>query len=373
MGWDIPQLLNHQPIKKPPYRLLTIGFFLSILLSFLLTVVFYRGSDYLLFIFFTFIIPVFLWFIAFAYYLYSNISQHAYNDEITKVNQESTKRWQYWSKQQIPIFGSHVICPEKNVIPILTGNVEQIPLYPEKARPLFNLMSSKQPYWFLDEVMENLEQQCPHYRKYLTHIYIPKELMEDDGLLDAIFERWDLRVEPIMDYSVWITKLYEDIENIELSLILTCQYSDKIYHKHSKFISATLIGANSLIETKKLQEKSWLGRLMVSDSELSSDLNQLFIYTQLPVQNIKDIWISGLDKQNRLELAIEINKLGIAKEYEQLQHDIDLTFAKPTKLTNYFALGMANACINALFRDQLIIIQYENKVYLQLVTFKHLT
>lgn len=373
MGWPVPQLLSLQPIKKPSYLLWAISLVLLILSGFILTVFIYPDADQLLFWFFAIVLPLFLWLFAIAYSLVKNISDNAGNDEITKVNQESIHFWQEWSKQQIPIFGSYVISAEQNGIKALTSNDENIPLYPEKARPLFNVTSSTQPYWFLDEVMQNLEQQCPQYRKYLTHIYLPKEFMDDDELLDAIFKHWDLRAEPIMDYATWISMLYETPDNIELSLILVCQYSDIIYHKHSKFISAMLIGTDSLINTRKLKAKSWLGRLMVSDNDLAADLNQLFSYTQIPVQSVNDIWISGLDKKNRVALAIEIDKLSLRKDNEQLLHDIDLTFAKPTKFTHYFALGMATACINTYFRDQLIIIQYENNVYLQLVTFQQLT
>lgn len=373
MGWPVPQLLSLQPIKKPSYLLWAISLVLLILSGFILTVFIYPDADQLLFWFFAIVLPLFLWLFAIAYSLVKNISDNAGNDEITKVNQESIHFWQEWSKQQIPIFGSYVISAEQNGIKALTSNDENIPLYPEKARPLFNVTSSTQPYWFLDEVMKNLEQQCPQYRKYLTHIYLPKEFMDDDELLDAIFKHWDLRAEPIMDYATWISMLCETPDNIELSLILVCQYSDIIYHKHSKFISAMLIGADSLINTRKLKAKSWLGRLMVSENDLTADLNQLFSYTQIPVQSVNDIWISGLDKKNRVALAIEIDKLSLRKDNEQLLHDIDLTFAKPTKFTHYFALGMATACIDTYFRDQLIIIQYENNVYLQLVTFQQLT
>lgn len=373
MGWPVAQLLSLQPIKKPSYLLWGISLLVLLLIGFILTVFFYQESDQLLFWFCAIVLPLFLWLFAIAYCLIKNIADHAGNDEITKVNQEAIHFWQEWSKQQIPVFGSYVICAEQNGIKALTSKDENIPLYPEKARPLFNVTSSTQPYWFLDEVMQNLEQQCPQYRKYLTHIYLPQEFMDDDELLDAIYKRWDLHAEPIMDYTVWLSMLYESLEHIELSLILVCQYSDITFHKHSKFISAMLIGAESLNQKQRLQIKSWLGRLMVSESDVSTDINQLVNYTQIPVQNIKDIWISGLDKKNRIALAIEIDKLDIGEGNEQLLHDIDLTFAKPNKFTHYFSLGMANACINTYFRDQLIIIQYQNKVHLQLVTFQQLT
>ncbi|WP_085163782.1 hypothetical protein [Gilliamella bombi] len=372
MGWETSKLLSYQPIKKPNYLLWGMSLLFLILAGFIITVFTCDGSDYLLFWFLAIGVPFFLWIMILASCLLINISEHAYNERITELNQESTQFWQNWSKQQIPIFGSYMICAEQNGIKALTGDLEQIPLYPEKARPLFNLTASTKPYWFLDEVMQNLEQQCPNYRRYLTHIYIPKALIDDDELLEAIFQRWDLYPEPIMDYSVWMSILYEEPDNIELSLILVCQYSDITYHHHSKFISAMLIGAESLINTKKLQAKSWLGRLMIAQDDLSADINQFFTYTQLSAQNVKDVWISGLDPKNRTQFNIERHKLDIGENKENLIHDIDLTFAKPTELTKYLALTMASGCVSASSQEQLVISQYKDKVYIQLITLKKL-
>ena len=373
MGWNIPQPLTHRQIKKTPYLLWGIGLVLLVLLSFVLMLLLFEDTDDSLVWFCSIIIPIIIWSIPFAINLSMRYSDAVYNEEITMLNKQTTEQWQAWSKQQLPIFASHVICAEQDGVKVLTGDVNKIPLYPAKARPLFNAIKSTQPYWFLDEVMQSLEQQSPNYRRYLTHIYLPQKLMKDDELQNAIFERWDLYPEPIMDYNAWITELYQHSDDIELSLILTCQYTSSMYSKHSQFISALLLGDESLIATKELTAKSWLGRLMISEQDLSADLEQLLALTQLPSANIKDIWISGLDKKNRIALAITTEQLAIGNGNEQLLHDIDLTFAKPSDLTHYFTLGLANGCIAHHGGEQLAIVEYAQHIYLQLITSQKMT
>ncbi|MCX8649214.1 hypothetical protein J3U21_03910 [Gilliamella sp. B2776] len=372
MGWNIPRPLEHEPIKKISYLLWGLSFLLLVLISFIVTLFIYDGDDSLLFCFFAFILPMILWFIALAIKVSNLYSDDVYNNEITKQNLESTKLWQNWSKTQLPIFASHVICAEPNGVQALTGELTKIPLYPLKARPLFNATASTKSFWFLDEVKQNLEQQCPYYRKYLSHIYIPNALMEDEDLLNAIFNRWDLRAEPIMDYNIWISELYQHIDDIELSLILTCQYSDTNYRNHSKFISALLIGGTSLIDSQIQTAQSWLGRLMISEHDLSADLQQLFTYTQFSPENINDIWLSGLNKNHRIQLALATNQLAMGEDNQQLLHDIDMTFAKPSKLTQYFTLTLASERVRTHLRDQLTLIEYQGTVYLQLITHQKL-
>ena len=180
MGWIIPQPLTHRQIKKTPYLLWIIGLVLLILLSFVLMLLLFEDTDDSLVWFCSIIIPIILWSIPFAINLSMRYSDAVYNEEITTINKQTTKQWQAWSKQQLPIFASHVICAEQDGVKVLTSDANKIPLYPAKARPLFNASTSTQPYWFLDEVMQNLEQQSPNYRRYLTHIYLPQKLMKDE-------------------------------------------------------------------------------------------------------------------------------------------------------------------------------------------------
>jgi len=112
---------------------------------------------------------------------------------------------------------------------------------------------------------------------------------------------------------------------------------------------------------------------MISEQDLSADLEQLLTLTQLPSANIKDIWISGLDKKNRIALAITTEQLAIGNGNEQLLHDIDLTFAKPSDLTHYFTLGLANGCIAHHGGEQLAIVEYAQHIYLQLITSQKMT
>ncbi|WP_392560234.1 hypothetical protein [Orbus mooreae] len=295
----------------------------------------------------------------------------ASNQEIIQHQQHITNEWQAWSKVQVPIFGHAIICAEPDGLQALTSDSIKIPLYPQKARPLFNRTASVKPYWFLDEVMINLAQQCADYHKYLAHIYLPHELMDDDDLIDAIFQRWDLKAEPINDYVVFMEHMHESSEEVELSLLLVCQYDDSTYHSHSKFISAMLLGSESLINKAGLAAKAWLGRLIVSDmAELSADIKQLFSYNQLAPKKVKDIWISGLNQKTRLDLTMASYELTLGGQSGVTFHDIDLTFARPSKLTRYFVLTMASSSVGQFFREQLTVSGNQGQIYVQLISPK---
>lgn len=373
MGWNIPEFSALNVIKRPSYLLWGILFVFILSIGFTLTLFLYQGIDTSLFWLFAIVLPFILWLMMFSsrwvYHYYSMAS----NQEIIQHQQHITNEWQAWSKVQIPIFGHAIICAEPEGLQALTADSIKIPLYPQKARPLFNRTESVKPYWFLDEVMINLAQQCADYRKYLTHIYLPHELMDDDDLIDAIFQRWDLNAEPINDYVVFMEHMYESSEEVELSLLLICQYDDRAYHNHSKFVTALLLGRESIIDKRSLDAKAWLGRLMLSnEADLSADIEQLFNYNQLPHQKVKDIWISGLNDKTRLALTMTSYALNLGGQRGVTFHDIDLTFAKPTKLTRYFVLTMASSSIGQFFREQLSVSGFQGQIYVQLISPKKL-
>ena len=53
-------------------------------------------------------------------------------------------------------------------------------------------------------------------------------------------------------------------------------------------------------------------------------------------------------------------------------HDIDLTFAKPSKLTRYFVLTMVSSSIDKFFREQLSVSEFQGQIYVQLISPKKL-
>lgn len=62
----------------------------------------------------------------------------------------------------------------------------------------------------------------------------------------------------------------------------------------------------------------------------------------------------------------------MGEDNQQLLHDIDMTFAKPSKLTQYFTLTLASERVRTHLRDQLTLIEYQGTVYLQLITHQKL-
>jgi len=369
MGWQIPALLSYKKIKCPSILFWTIALIVLIAVAFTLTIFLFANEDTSFFWFYATVLPLLIWLVGLSCRLSRYVYLLGYNEALVKYNQHTTQIWQLWSKKQIPVYGSYFISAEEDGVKALTGDASKVPLFPEKARPLFNPLSSTKPFWFLADVMSNLEQQAPNYREYLTHIYLPDELIADNELVDAIFFHWDLTPEPIDDYESLMAMLYDDNrDELALSLLLVCQYSDKAYRQHSKFISAMLIGDKCYHD--QLPVKAWLGRLMVSNGEsLTDDLSQLFSYNQQAPEKVKAIWLSGLDKKNGLTLAMQRHKLRIGiDEDNNVVHDIDLTFAKPTNLSQYLLLTMANCYANEQFTLQLTVSQSKQQLYLQLIS-----
>lgn len=372
MGWNIPELPSLQVIKRPSYLMWGIACIIILVISFGLTLFLYQDNDTSLFWLFAIVLPFTLWLIMFSCRWVYHGYLMASNQEIAQYQQYLTKKWQAWSQVQIPIFGHAIICAEPDGLQALTADATKIPLYPQKARPLFNMTASTKAYWFLDDVMRNLAQQCANYRKYLTHIYLPYELIEDDELVEAIFQRWDLQPQPINDYAVFMANMYQTADEVELSLLLVCQYSEQVYHNHSKFISALLLGRELMID-KGLEAKAWLGRLMVTnETNLSDDIKQLFTYTQLAPKRVKDIWTSGLNEKTQTALTMTKYELDIGGNSESTFHHIDLTFAKPTNLTHYFGLTMASCGVGTYFREQLTVSQDQGQIFVQLISPKKL-
>jgi len=145
MGWNIPELPSLQQIKRPSYLLWTILFVLILVVGFLLTLFLYQSDDTSLFWLFSIVLPFMLWLIMFSsrslYYHYFQ----SINDEIKQHQQYITNKWQAWSKVQIPIFGHTIVCAEPDGLQALTAASLKIPLYPQKARPLFNQTASLKP------------------------------------------------------------------------------------------------------------------------------------------------------------------------------------------------------------------------------------
>lgn len=373
MGWPIAQLSAHRSIK--PISYLLWGFILlgCLAIGVILTLIFYRDPDYSFFWFYAIIIPIVVWLIGIGFSITKYFYALTLQEELEKQNQQIKQAWQKWSQQQLPVVAHYFICAEEDALFALTHDISKIPLFPEKARPLFNSGLHTKSFWFLDEVMNNLQKQYPNYRQYLARIYLPDNLLDDDKLVDEIYLRWDLIPEPIGDYAVFMSQCFENPDEIELSLLLTCQYNEKIYRKNSKFISAMMICSEPFLTKSKLDAQTWLGRLMVSNIDtLADDFHQLFEYMQISPDKLHDIWLSGQTQQTKTLLAIESYQLGIGLNDEHQFHLVDLSFAKPTNLTSYFVHALASCYAKHAHFPQLTINQFGDEVHLQFITPKKL-
>jgi uncharacterized membrane protein (DUF485 family) len=371
MGWSMPELAVYPTRQCPRYWRWGLGLILLVMISIGIMLLFCSHIDTILFWGYSLGVPVLIWTISIAFtltqYIYSALASEQYQQQ----NHAIVQAWQQWSQCQIPVLGYHLISAEQDTLKALTG--EDIALYPYRARPLFHSDNRRQIYWFLDEVMQRLEQQYPTYRYYLSHIYVPAVLMEDRDLTDAIFARWDLRAEPINDYDDVITTAIDNEAELELSLLLVCQYTDIDFYGYSKFVSALLISNASFLTQQQLHAKAWLGRIMQTTlATIAEDIRQLLIYNQLKATDLNRVWVSGIEKAAYQDLSIAINQINLAIIEKNTLRNIDESFAQPSLLTPYFISAIACDASLQQQQPQLIIYYHQQHYYLQLITAQRL-
>lgn len=367
MGWSIPELDVYRSRQRPSVWRWLLSLLLLISFGFGVMLVFASPADGMRFWGYSIGVPILIWAIGLAFsltqYLYSALA----SEQNQQQNQSMVQAWQQWSQYQVPVLGYRVITAESDTLKALMG--EDIALYPHKARPLFNTGNHHQLFWFLDDVMQHLQRQYPDYLRYLSHVYIPAVLINDKDLVDAIFERWDLKPEPVNDYAEFMTTVIEDETSVALSLLLVCQYTDIDFNGYSKFVTATLLGARSVLAQQYATAKVWLGRTMLTESQtLSEDIQQLLTYNQLEGQQIKTVWVSGLDDALYRDLSFIVSQLNPDMAESHALRRIDDTFAQPSILTPYIISTIACEAGEQQQQPQLIVCHSQQCCYLQLIT-----
>jgi hypothetical protein len=367
MGWSIPKLEGYLRRQRPRWGRWALGLLLLISIGIGVMSALGNSVDALRFWGYSLGVPVLIWTISLAFvltqYIYSALASEQYHQH----NQTMAQAWQQWSQCQLPVLGYRVISAEPDTLKALTG--EEIALYPHKARPLFNPDDHPRMFWFLDDVMQHLQQHYPDHLRYLSHIYIPAALIDDKDLVDAIFERWDLKPEPVNDYAEFITTAIENESRLALSLLLVCQYTDIDFYGYSKFVTAILLGARSHLAQQHVSAKVWLGRMMPTEPQtLAEDIQQLLTYNQLDGQQINTVWASGLDNALYKDLSFIVNQLNPAITEGHALHNIDDSFAQPSLLTPYIISAIACAAGQQQQQPQLVVCCSQQRCYLQLIT-----
>lgn len=357
MGWPIPAIPEQVVLPRPRY-----GVWLSILaamsiVGLLLTLFIGDISDYGQLILYGAVPALLLWMCFFGArlnrYQQSLASAHAWNME----TQQTKTEWQQWSRRQLAIVASVVLTPEEHGIAELLDKQGNIPMYPQKARPLFGPLLDLSAH--LTEVNQGLEHQCPGYRHHLRRIYLlHTNPIQEKTIIKAVTNRWGLlpeRVATIED----IPQLQQQVQCNELFLLLCLQHwPNHTPQKSSEFISAQLITSPAFAHTQSLPIMAGMGRIMpLETGKLVDDLVMLFDYNQIDNNKLPHIWLAGETENTALDIATFTSDRKLDLPNKWPLHRINLSFGPAGELSFALSLAMLAEAISRTEQDQLVICQ----------------
>lgn len=357
MGWPIPDVPEKSAIPAPRYGLWFTVLAIMVISGSLLALFIGRFSTYTPVLLYG-ALPAFLsWLCIFGVALnrYDQSGAAAYTwheeAEITK------SQWQQWSREQLAVVGNVLLTPEAEGVCSVLGPLSEIPMYPQKARPLWgdkqNLASR------LNTIDENLGKQAPGYGHHLYKIYVlHSSALFRETIRASVFNHWQLMPEFVTSVEQ-IKELSFDHEVKGLALILCLQqWPQNRPQKFSEFVSAQLICSPGFIREHKYSLLAGLGRMMpLSPDNLPDDLDMLFDYNRLNVNEIEHVWLSGDTENTSVAISIYAESHQWILPKKKPIHYIDLTFGPPGELSFGVSLSMMVEAARNTSQNQLLIYQ----------------
>lgn len=337
MGWPIPDTQQYRVSlpRKRTWILLVFSFVIAIFL-FIISYFIQENVPELV----AYILPLAFctWLFAFSsslYCYYKEVKKSVWDNELKNAH----IAWEKWSREQLAICGNVIFSPEEDNATVMLNDIQDIPAYPHKGRPLFGQSQTLKQR--LAEIDAILERQCPGYRRFLHTIYlagISLEVVKTDA--EDIFEQWHLYPEHLSSLSE-IKSWYGADAHKGVALLLSIQLWPSQPESYSEFISAQLITSPVFAKEKNLPILAGLGRVMPSLSDtLSQDLDMLFEYTCVDRENIKNIWISKLDRKSMADISIYACNKNIPLSLERPYHLIDHTFGPAGPVSDFIVLAL---------------------------------
>lgn len=357
MGWPIPDIPEKSATPAPRYVFWCTVLAIMVICGSLLALFIGRFSTYAPVLLYG-VLPAFLlWLCIFGVVLnrhdQSGASAYAWHTE-TEVTKS---QWQQWSQEQLAVVGNILLTPEVEGVNPVLGPLSEIPMFPQKARPLWgekqNLSSR------LSMIDAQLEKQADGYRQHLYTIYVLYSSgLHRESIESSVFSQWQLMPEFVASVDK-IEELNFDHEVKGLALILCLQHwPENRPQKISELISAQLICSPGFIREHKYSLLAGLGRMMpLSPNNLPDDLDMLFDYNTLNVNDVEHVWLSGDTENTSVAVSIYAESHQWVLPKKKPVHYIDLTFGPPGDLTFALSLSMMVQAVRTTSRNQLVISQ----------------
>ncbi|MBM7344018.1 hypothetical protein [Pantoea coffeiphila] len=357
MAWPVPDIPEKKPLPGLKY-----GFWIILLI--LMLIIFSAFNVWVLevksytSIFLYGIIPAFfVWLCLFGImlnrYEQSLVASQAWNLETERTKDD----WRRWSRRQHAVVGNILFSPEENGMEALLGELDKVPAYPKKARPLFD-----SPCSFPDlmrEIDRKLEQQCPGYRHYLHSVYVfqtPDRF--DDFRHNSVYQQWDLA--PTSVYSTESISSFYDEENADGLILILClqDWPTRSVGPSSEFVSAQLITSPTFARQHSLPVIAGITRVMPLEAgNLINELEMLFEYIQPDKQSLEYVWLWGTAEKTPATIMQYATQHQWRLPEKRPLHSIDLSFGPPGEMALPLSLVMLVEAANKTGKDQLLVNQ----------------
>ncbi|NCI16632.1 hypothetical protein EHJ07_09040 [Cronobacter muytjensii] len=357
MGWPVPEIPEKSVIPAPRFGLWCIVLAVMILSGSLIASFIGRFNTYTPVLFYGALPAFLLWLCIFGVALNRHDQSGASVYFWHKESQETKWQWQQWSREQLAVVASILLTPEADGVNTILGPLAEIPMFPLKARPLWG---KKQTLSLrLSMIDTHLEKQATGYRHDLYSVYVLcSSALNRETIRASVFNQWQLLPDFVGSLDE-IKELNFDNPVKGVTLILCFQlWPENRPQKFSEFISAQLICSPRFISEKKYSVLAGLGRIMpVSAESLSDDLDMLFQYNRLDVNELQHVWLSGDTENTSVNISVYAQSREWQLPVKKPVHYIDLTFGPPGELAFEVSLGMlVEAAINTS-QNQLVIYQ----------------
>ncbi|WP_395490822.1 hypothetical protein ACG1VR_09940 [Cedecea davisae] len=357
MAWPIPDIPEKKSLPAPKYWLWIMLLLLMLITGAIFSLEIWNVSTYDK-VFFYGILPALLVWLCFFGVMLNRYEQSVVASRAWNLETEQTKaEWRSWSQRQLAVIGNVLFCPEEKGMEALLGELDKVPAYPKKARPLFN-----SPHSFstlMRETDQRLELQCPGYRHFLHSIYV----FQSPGRFDeyhneSIYQQWDL-----IPASVYSTELLESFYDAKISdgliLILCLQdWRAGVIGQSSEFISAQLIASPTFARQHSLPVIAGITRMMPLEvGQLINELDMLFEFIRPDRESLEYVWLSGAAEKTAAEIMQYATRHQWQLPEKRPLHSIDLSFGPPGEMALPLSLAMLAEAANKTGKDQLLVNQ----------------
>jgi len=357
MAWPISDIPDKKSLPPPKYWFWIIVLIVMLITGAISSLWIWNKVTYAEVFFYGALPALLIWLCLFGV-LFNRYEQSVVASRAWDLEKEQTKaEWSRWSRRQLAVVGNVLFSPEEKGMEALLGELDKVPVYPKKARPLFN-----SPHSFptlIKETDQKLELQYPGYRHFLHSVYVFQSSDKfEEFRNELISQQWDLI--PTSIYSTESIASFYDANNADGLILILClqDWHARSIGQSSEFISAQLIASPTFARQHSLPVIAGITRMMPLEAgELINELDMLFEYIQPDKQSLEYVWLSGAAENTAAVIMQYATRHQWPLPEKRPLHSIDLSFGPPGEMALPLSLAMLAEAANKTGKDQLLVNQ----------------